>query len=54
MLAVEFFHVDCALTLRRRYVLFALGLATATYTSQMAADRSRDRNRNRAARASHE
>jgi hypothetical protein len=24
MLAVDFFHVDCALTLRRLYVLFAL------------------------------
>jgi putative transposase len=24
MLAVDFFHVDCALTLRRHYVLFAL------------------------------
>jgi putative transposase len=24
MLAVDFFHVDCAVTLRRLYVLFAL------------------------------
>jgi hypothetical protein len=24
MLAVDFFHVDCALTLRRLYVLFVL------------------------------
>ena len=24
MLAVDFFHVDCAITLRRLYVLFAL------------------------------
>ena len=24
MLAVDFFHIDCAVTLRRRYVLFAL------------------------------
>ena len=33
MLAVDFFHVDCALTLQRLYVLFALeGSATATCT----------------------
>ena len=34
MLAVDFFHVDCAITLRRLHVLFASsGSATATCTS---------------------
>jgi putative transposase len=33
MLAVDFFHVDCAVTLRRIYVLFALEVGAATYTS---------------------
>jgi hypothetical protein len=33
MLAVDFFHVDCAITLKRIYVFFALRLAAATYTS---------------------
>ena len=28
MLAVDFFHVDCALTLQRIYVLFALEVGT--------------------------
>jgi len=33
MLATDFFHVDCAVTLRRPYVLFVLGSVTATCTS---------------------
>jgi hypothetical protein len=33
MLAVDFFHVDCALTLKRIYVFFALEVRTATCTS---------------------
>jgi hypothetical protein len=33
MLAVDFCHVDCAVTLRRLYVLFGLRSAIATCTS---------------------
>ena len=33
MLAVDFFHVDCAVTLRRLYVLIALEVGAATCTS---------------------
>jgi putative transposase len=33
MLAVDFFNVDCAITLERIYVFFALRSATATCTS---------------------
>ena len=33
MLAVDFFHVDCALTLKRIYVFFALEATAATSTS---------------------
>ena len=32
MLAVDSFHVDCAVTLRRLYVLFALEVGDATCT----------------------
>jgi len=35
MLTVDFFHVDCALTLKRIYVFFALEVRTATYTSSV-------------------
>jgi putative transposase len=33
MLAVDFFHVDCAITLKRIYVFFALEARPATCTS---------------------
>ena len=33
MLAMDFFHVDCAITLKRIYVFFALESPTATCTS---------------------
>ena len=33
MLAVDFFHVDCAVTLRRIYVLVALEVGIATCMS---------------------
>lgn len=33
MLACDFFHVDCALTLQRLYVFFVIESAPATSTS---------------------
>jgi putative transposase len=33
MLAVDFFHVDCAVTMKRIYVFFALEVAAATSIS---------------------
>jgi putative transposase len=37
MLAVDFFHVDCAITLKRIYVFFArLAAATCTYSERPA------------------
>ncbi len=33
MLAVDFFHVDCAVTLKQIYVLFALEVSSGTFIS---------------------